>query len=101
MTNLEAIKSKVSYPLSDNTYLLVLLDNGLTSTATYDTDSDKRSMDLAQADLIYILCTQANLTEGGFAIKIVDRAALMKVADGIYNKYGVFRKPTAKFVSKW
>ncbi len=103
MTNLEAIQAKINHPLPDNSYLLVLSDNGLVSTAQYDPDTDKKALDLSQADAIYILCTQAHTTEGGYSIKITDRYALLKVADTIYRRYGISIPTgrTAKFVSKW
>jgi len=99
MTNLEAIKAKISYTLSDNSYELALLDRGLTSSDVYAI-SNKRAIDLAQADLIYILCTTPHKQEGGYSVSITDRYALLKVADGIYQRYGVSGK-TAKFVQKW
>ena len=99
MTNLEAIKAKISYTLSDNTYLLVLSDRGLTSGDTYSIES-KRAIDLAQADAIYILCTMPHKEEGGFTVSVTDRYALLRVADGIYQQYGISRK-TAKFVQPW
>jgi len=103
MTNLEALKAKLTYPLSDNSYTLALLDRDLVESEDYDPDTDKRALDLAQADLIYVLCTQPQITEGGFSIRITDRYALLGVADGIYKRYGVSipSKKTAKFVNKW
>jgi hypothetical protein len=103
MTNLEAIRAKLSYPLSANAYLLVLADRELVSTAVYDATTDKRAMDLAQADLIYVLCTQPHFTEGGYSVTVTDRYALLKVADSIYRRYGIRDpfKPTGKFVQKW
>ena len=99
MTNLEAIKAKITYTLSDNTYLLVLSDRGLVSTETYSIQN-KRAIDLAQADAIYILCTMPHTEEGGFTVSITDRYALLNVADGIYQRYGISRK-TAKWVQPW
>lgn len=102
MTNLAAIKAKLNYPLSDNSFILALLDRGLTSTATYST-SDKQALELAQADLIYTLATVPNVTEGGYSVSLSDKQSMLKVADGIYSKYGIRNpsKPTVKFVQKW
>ena len=101
MTNLEAIKAKVNYPLSDNSFILALSDRELVYTATYAL-SNKQALDLAQADLIYTLVTSPNKTEGGYTISLSDKASLMKLADGIYLKYGIRNpiRPIATFRSK-
>ena len=99
MTNLEAIKAKVNYPLSDDAYKVALLGRGLIYTDEY---TNRRAMDLAQADLIYTVITSPNITEGGYSVSFTSRTALLKVANAIYSRYGV-RNPstaTAKFVSK-
>jgi hypothetical protein len=102
MTNLEAIKGKLNYPLSDNSFILALSGRDLVYTETY-TASDKRSLELAQADLIYTLASAPNITEGGYSVSLSDKKTMLKVADGIYRKYGIYdvMKPTAKFVQKW
>lgn len=102
MTNLEAIKAKLSYPLSDNSYILALSDRGLSSTATY-ASTDKQALELAQADLIYTLITVPNVTEGGYSVSISDKNYMLKLADSIYAKYNVrpLNSPRAKFVQKW
>lgn len=99
MTNLEALKAKLNYPLSDNSFILALSDRGLVSTATY---ADSKSLELAQADLIYTLVTTPNITEGGYSISLSDKSSLMKLADGIYLKYGIRNplRPIATFISK-
>lgn len=99
MTNLEALKAKLNYPLSDNSFILALSDRGLVSTATY---ADRKSLELAQADLIYTLVTTPNITEGGYSISLSDKSSLMKLADGIYLKYGIRNplRPIATFRSK-
>lgn len=101
MTNLEAIKAIVGYPLSDNAYKKVLLDRDLTDSATYVSSTDKEAMDLAQASAIYIVCTQANKTEGGYSISITDKVSLLKIANDIYIRYGysIPNSPTATFVN--
>lgn len=99
MINLEALKAKLNYPLSDNSFILALSDRGLVSTATY---ADRKSLELAQADLIYTLVTTPNITEGGYSISLSDKSSLMKLADGIYLKYGIRNplRPIATFRSK-
>jgi hypothetical protein len=104
MTYLEAIKAKLSYPLSDsNAFILALTDRGLTSTDTY---AAGESFDLAYADLIVVLVTTPNISEGGYSVSLSDRNTLIKIANGIYTKYEVETplsslKPTATFVNRW
>jgi hypothetical protein len=101
MTNLEAIKGRLSYPLSDNAFILALTDRGLTYTDTY---AKGQSFDLAHADLIITLISAPNVSEGSYSISLSDKTNLMKVANGIYAKYGVsspIAKPTATFVQRW
>lgn len=103
MTNLEAIKALLNYPLSDNAFILALSDRGLTHTSIYDTSTDKMSLELTKADLIYVMCAHPNITEGGYTLTISDKPAILGIANGIYKKYGVSipGKKTAKFVQKW
>ena len=103
MTYLEAIKGKLSYPLADNAFILALTDRGLTSTDTY---SKGEVFDLAYADTIMVLLTTPNISEGGYSISFSDRAILLKLANGIYTKYGAVNplsslKKTATFVQRF
>lgn len=100
MTNLEAIKGKLNYPLSDNSFILALNDRGLVETATY---SNCQAFELAYADSIKTLITAPNISEGGYSISLSDKAALIKLANGIYAKYGINSSlnPTATFVQRW
>jgi hypothetical protein len=102
MTNLAAIKAKLNYPLSDNTFILALQDRGLMSAGIYESS---QSFDLAYADAITTLVTAPNITEGGFQVSLPDRVALLQLADSIYIKYNVVNpisslKKTATFVQR-
>jgi hypothetical protein len=101
MTYLEAIKGKVGYPLSDNAFTLALLDRGLTAADTYTAG---QAFDLAYADAVVTLITAPNVSEGGYSVSLSDKETLLKLANGIYTKYGIASplsslKPTAKFVN--
>ena len=103
MTNLEAIKGRLNFPLSDNALILALEDRDLDSLGTY---VKGQSFDLAYADAIMIILTTPNISEGGYSVSFSDRDTLLKIANGIYSKYGVVNpasslKPTAKFVQRW
>lgn len=103
MTNLEAIKGKLGYPLSDNAFKVALSDRGLTDTDTY---VSSEAFDLAYADSIVTLLTTPNISEGGYSVSFSDREILLKLASGVYTKYGVVNplsslKPTATFVQRF
>lgn len=103
MTNLEAIKAKLNYPLSENAFILALQDRGLSSSEVY---AASESFDLAYADTITTLVTAPNITEGGFQVSIADKTTLLSLAAGIYTKYGAVNpisslKKTATFVQRW
>jgi hypothetical protein len=100
MTNFEAIKGRLGYPLSDNAFKLALSDRGLTDTDTY---AKGQAFDLAYADAITMLVTSPNVSEGGYSISLSDKNNLIKLANGIYEKYGTMSslKPTATFVQRW
>lgn len=101
MTNLEAIKAKLNFPLPDNAFILALNDRGLTDSATYVKSA---AFDLAYADSIMSLLTSPNTTEGGYSISMADKNALIALANGIYAANGVatpMAKPTATFVQRW
>lgn len=105
MTNLEAIKGKLSYPLSDNAFNLALSDRGLTGSATY---SDKKLLELAYADLLFTCVSAPNVSEGGYSISQADKKLLIQIANGIYTKWSTAEvkysgpmKPTATVVNPW
>lgn len=101
MTNLEAIKGKLGYPLSDNAFKVALADRVLTDSATY---TKCQAFDLAYADAIVMIITKGNVSEGGFTVSMAEVKTLTSLANGIYAQYGIaspLPKPTAKFVQRW
>jgi len=104
MTNLDAIKAKLNYPLTENAFILALQDRGLFSDEIY---SGGESFDLAYADVINTLVTSPNVSEGSYQISMNDKTALINLANGIYTKYGVLNplksslKKTATFVQRF
>jgi hypothetical protein len=104
MTNLEAIKAKLNYPLAENAFILALQDRGVTSSATY---SSGQSFDLAYADAITMLVTAPNVTEGGYQINLSEKTYLLSLADGLYKKHSELNpinsslKKTATFVQRF
>lgn len=98
MTNLEAIKARVRFPLEENSFILALTDRGLTSSATY---SDKQSLDLACADLMFTLVSAPNIGEGGFSVSQSDKKSLVSLANAIYTRYNKAKlmAPTVRIVN--
>lgn len=100
MTNIEALKAKVGYPLSDNSLKLALTDRGLTDSETYST-ANKKALELAYADCLMTLMSSPNVSEGGYSISLSEKATIKSIATGIYQKWGIsdHSAPTARFIS--
>jgi len=103
MTNLEAIKAKLTYPLAENAFIVALEDRGIASDGIYVSGE---SFDLAYADTIIMLVTTPSIKEGGFSINLVDKETLLRLADKIYKKYDVVSpisslKKKATFVQRF
>lgn len=100
MTNLEAIRAKLNYPLSENAFILALQDRGLVAEDAY---SNKRSLELTYADLCYTLVSSPNIEEGGYKISMTEKKLLTQVADSIFAKYGLTSPltPKATFINVW
>lgn len=86
MTNLEALKAAVLFPLDDNTAIKALLDNGIVSSDPYAGKS--QPFDLATADTIVSVVTAASIAEGDYSLSVTAKESLVKIASGIYRKYG-------------
>lgn len=87
MTNLEAAKAAIgaNYPFDENTYLLGLGQAGLDPTLEFVAGRD---FDLALADLILYLIASADISEGGYSVKL-DRDALLELRRRWRRKWGL------------
>jgi len=107
MTNLEALKAKVGYPLSDNSLKVALSGRAITAVDTFDSTVDVSSFELAYADcLTTILSTPNSVSEGGFSVTVADRETLRNLANKIYTKYEqaspiLKNNPTGTFKQIW
>ncbi len=101
MTNLEAIKAKVNFPLPENAFKVALLDRGASDSATYSVGD--QSFELAYADCLCIVINSSNMQEGGFSVSVGDRKYLVKQVSAIYEKYKKSNplKDKVKFVQPW
>ena len=102
MTNLEAIKSQVPYPLKENSFKKVLLDRGLVDTEEYSPDNIK-PFELATADALHIVITAPNISEGGYSISVSEKKELRQIASGLYDKHGASNpfRGTISSISPW
>lgn len=86
MTNWEAAKVSVgsNYPFDDQAYKVGLISVGL------DPDAEMvpgKQYDLAVANLILYLITSADISEGGYSVKL-DRDAMFRVRQALLAKWG-------------
>lgn len=89
MNILEALKSKVSYPVKDNTLSGILIERGLSDSTEFDqTIATGKAFELAKADLYIYLVSGTNISESGYSVSLTDKSNLMKLASAIYSKYG-------------
>jgi hypothetical protein len=87
MTNVEALKATVNYPIDDTKAIKILTDRGFIDTAPYGGTS--KAFELATADMYMLIVSSANIAEGGYQISMTDKSNLMKAASRIYSKWGV------------
>jgi hypothetical protein len=74
-TVLTTLKSLINFPLSEESYNTFLINSDLDGDAVY-TKELRRDVELAAADLILIVCTSGNVTEGGYSLTVNDKASL-------------------------
>ena len=87
MTNLEALRADMLYPIADVKLGKALIDRGVSPSGDYSL-SVKSVVELSRADLYTKLLTAPNISEGGVSIAVADKPVIMKVAASIYTKYG-------------
>lgn len=90
MTVLEALSVAVNYPVDENKVKKILIDNGLNESDTYTQAIGlSRAFELATANLYVLLLSSANIAEGGYNVSMTDKGNMIKLASGIFAKYGV------------
>lgn len=88
MTLLEAIKSRVNYPMTDLQATEKLEGRGLMPDDSYDSEvAAGRAFQLAYADTLRFVITMVNLSQGG-SITAQNTAGIRGTANAIYKKYG-------------
>lgn len=87
MTNLEALKSAVHFPLSNLTLEKIMINRELDKDGVY-TSANSGTIELCVADSIKVMLTSPNISESDFSISMTEKETLKKMANEIYEKNG-------------
>lgn len=89
MTKLQALRGSLEFQLeNDYLYDKVLLDNGVTGSATYSgTESEQEEIDMCKADIYLELAAAPNMKDGSSSITW-DSKRLMTARRNLYRKWG-------------
>lgn len=104
-TILKALKGKINFPLSEESYITALIEAGLDGDSLYNKDL-KRAVELCAAELILVVCTSGNVTEDDISLTLNDKKSL-RITRSIYlNRWDMPdldpQKPTVSAVKgKW
>lgn len=89
MTILEALKSKVKYPLSESFFQSVLIERGLSGADAFDTSiATGKAFRLCRADCYIGQVDAPQVQEGSFSISLTDKSNFITLANTIYREYG-------------
>lgn len=95
MNILTALKTKSSYPLSDDTLTAILIQRDLDGEDDFTKVVANSSIfQGAVADLYVLLATQPNITEGGMSVSQNDASTFLSLANRIYSNIGEANKGT-------
>jgi hypothetical protein len=87
-TILKSLKSKINFPLPEESYATALIDADLDGDKPYTKDL-KKEVEICAAELILVVCTSANVSEGGYSLTLNDKASLMKTRKLYLGRWGV------------
>lgn len=88
MTNLQALKARVNYPLTDAQAEEKLLGRGVDGGGAYGVDvAGSRAFRLAYADTLRLVLTMVNLSQGG-SVTAQNATGIRGTANAIYKEYG-------------
>lgn len=89
MTVLEALKSKVKYPLTDALFQSILIERNLKAEDNYTQEvSQSNAFKGARADLLIAQIDCPQIQEGGMSISLTDKSNFIDVANTIYAEIG-------------
>lgn len=88
MTNLQALKARANYPLTDTQAEEKLYGRGVQPDEYFDIEvAESKAFQLAYADTLRFLVTMVNLSQGG-SITAQNMVEIRATANAIYKKYG-------------
>lgn len=88
MTNLEALKARVNYPLTDAQAEEKLIGRDISPDGEFYVNVAKsKAFQLAYADTLRFIVTMVNLSQSG-SISAQNMAGIRGTANAIYKKYG-------------
>ncbi len=89
MTILEALKSKVKYPLSEDFFQSVLIERGLSGGNVFNEEvATGKAFRLCRADCYIGQVDAPQIQEGSVAISLTDKSNFITLANAIYREYG-------------
>jgi len=89
MTILEALKSKVQYPMPDNFYQSIMVGRSIQGETEFSAEISKSKEFIgAYADCLAGLVTYPNVSEGGVSISVSDSVSLLNIANSLYKSIG-------------
>ena len=94
-----ALKSKINFPLPEESYTTALIEADLDGQAPY-TKALKKDVELCAAELILVVCTSGSVSEGGYSLSLNDKASLMVSRSTYLNRWETIdetiEKPTVR-----
>lgn len=89
MTILEALKSKVKYPLSEDFFQSVLIERGFSGSEPFDKEvAQSKDFQLCRADCYIGQVDAPQIQEGNLSISLTDKSNFITLANTIYREYG-------------
>lgn len=84
-----ALILSVSFPLTDSQVEMMSIRRGLDANALYTPEvANSPEFELTHADILRLIATQPNVSEGGVSISVSDKATMVAMANSIYRKHG-------------
>lgn len=84
-----ALLLSVSFPLAETQAEVMAVKRGLDLYDLFTKEvADSPEYELTHADILRLLVTQPNVSEGGVSISVSDKATLVSMANSVYRKHG-------------
>jgi hypothetical protein len=87
MTNLDALKAIVGFPLDENSYKLALINRSMVDSDTYSALNLKK-IELSKADCLSMILSTPTIVEGGMQLSHTNKGEVRKEMERLYSKWG-------------